>query len=190
MWIAEADQRRLAVDLKGHDDGEGSVDYREGVTQRRYDIVCRVVTAAARHQRIGKDAQHGFDVASGQEIDGALGQSLTKSVIVRHVPVMGHDDAWSPLEEGLCVGEDSSTDSRVAHVPDADVSTQSFECLVVEDILYQAKASVAGEVVTGEREDPTRILSAVLNGLQCRAQVSRHGPFVNNSGETTHREGL
>jgi hypothetical protein len=103
---------------------------------------------------------------------------------------VGHDDAWSPFEERLSVGEDSLANGWVAHVADADVSGQSFEFLVVEDILDQAESAVAWEVVTGESKNSARVLSTVLNGLQCRTQVAGYGAAVNNSSETTHREGL
>jgi hypothetical protein len=103
---------------------------------------------------------------------------------------MGHDDAWSPLEKGLSVRKDSLADSWVAHVPYADVSGQSFKFLVVENILDQTESAVAGEVVTSKSEDPARVLSTVLNGLQRRTQVASHGAGVNNSSETAHREGL
>jgi len=103
---------------------------------------------------------------------------------------VGHDDAGSSFEEGLSVCEDSFADGGVAHVADTDVSSQSFELFVVEDILDQAEAAVSWEVVTGESEDPARVLSTVLNGLQGRTQLARNGAGVNNSSETTHREGL
>jgi len=103
---------------------------------------------------------------------------------------VGHDDPRPPLEKGLGVSQHALAYGRVANMSDADVTGESFQLFLIEDILNEAETAVPRKVVTSKSENSARVLTAVLNGLQSRTQVPRHGTGVNNSSETTHGMGL
>jgi len=68
--------------------------------------------------------------------------------------------------DGLSVLEEGAARGGVAHVADGAATRELPELLLAESVLHQAHGAVGVELLAVARDDPCRLLPAVLEGVQ------------------------
>jgi len=97
-----------------------------------------------------------------------------------------HENARTALKKGLGITQDALANGWIADMTETRVSFKGVEALSSEYVLNQTNSSVTRESAFAIGVESTRVLAAVLDRLQRRANRARDRLRINQTNKAAH----
>ena len=184
--IAESKQSALG---ERADDRVGAADDVEHTFRGAEEPLGERLLALGLLDLLGEDVKDRLEITIRRETHLLAREILALEIEkVGDVPVVGHRDARREDHmERLDVLGDTRADGGIAHVADPELPLQAADVFSVEDVAHEPLAALHMERL-GHRDDPRRVLAAVLDREQCVVNICEDVSSVGrvDPDEATH----